>query len=199
MLRVKLSCGTAPDVPVVVLSGQNGEGLAVQAQNSGVQDYILKKDLTSQGLSRAMQFAIQRQTLLRSLDARRTEREQFKERFRANLSHLVPLVVRIRRYATNLLEGVTGILSPEQRDHLRTIVDSVDELKAILRDLEETTLTESDTLQIEQRWAAAANLAGESLSILLDQIHHNRLSPMTDVDQDLLLALCDPELYHKKV
>lgn len=189
---------TAPNVPIVVLSGQNDEALAVQALNSGVQDYILKKDLTSQGLSRAMRFAIERQALLRSLDARRNEREQFKKRFLANLSHLEPLLVRIRRYATNLLEGVTGILSPEQRDHLRTIVDSVDELKAILRDLQEATRTDSGTLQIEQRWAAAANLAGESLSMLLDQIHHNRLSPMTDVDQDLLVALCDPDLYLRK-
>jgi len=189
---------TAPNVPVVVLSGQNDEELAMQALNSGVQDYILKKDLTSQGLSRAMRFAIQRQTLLRSLDARRTEREQFKKRFLANLSQLEPLLVRIRRYATNLLEGVTGILSPEQRDHLRTIVDAVGELQAILRDLHEATLSDSETLQIEQRWAAAANLAGESLSILLDQIHHNRLSPMTELDQNLLLALCDPDLYLRK-
>jgi len=189
---------TAPNVPVVVLSGQNDEELAMQALNSGVQDYILKKDLTSQGLSRAMRFAIQRQTLLRSLDARRTAREQFKKRFLANLSQLEPLLVRIRRYATHLLEGVTGMLSPEQRDHLRTIVDAVGELQAILRDLQEATLSDSETLQIEQRWAAAANLAGESLSILLDQIHHNRLSPMTELDQNLLLALCDPDLYLRK-
>jgi sigma-B regulation protein RsbU (phosphoserine phosphatase) len=189
---------TAPNVPIVVLSGQNDEALAIQALNSGVQDYILKKDLTSQGLSRAMRFAIQRQTLLRSLDTRRNEREQFKKQFRINLSPLEPLLVRIRRYASNLLEGVTGILSAEQRDHLRTIIDSVNELSAILSDLQQSTCAESDMVQIEQRWAAAANLAGESLSILLDQIHHNKLSPMTDVDQDLLFALCDPDLYLRK-
>jgi DNA-binding NarL/FixJ family response regulator len=189
---------TAPNVPVVVLSGQNDEGLAMKALHSGVQDYIVKKDLTSQGLSRAMRFAIQRQALLRSLDARRSERDQFKKQFLTNLSHLEPLLVRIRRYATNLLDGVTGILSPEQRDHLRTIVDSVDELNAILCDLQRSTCAESDMLQIEQRWAAAASLAGESLSILLDQIHHNKLSPLTDVDQDLLFALCDPELYLRR-
>jgi K+-sensing histidine kinase KdpD len=145
-----------------------------------------------------MRFAMQRQALLRSLDARRSERDQFKKQFLTNLSHLEPLLVRIRRYATNLLDGVTGILSPEQRDHLRTIVDSVDELNAILCDLQRSTCAESDMLQIEQRWAAAASLAGESLSILLDQIHHNKLSPLTDVDQDLLFALCDPELYLRK-
>lgn len=190
---------TAPGVPVVVLSGHNDDALAMKALDSGVQDYIVKKDLTSQGLSRAMRFAIQRQALLRSLDTRRTERENLKKQFLANLSHLEPLLVRIRRYATNLLEGVTGILSPEQRDHLRTIVDSVDELSAILRDLEQTTSAESDKLQIEQRWAAAASLAGESLSILVDQIHRNKLSPMTDVDQDLLFALCDPDIYLRKI
>ena len=67
---------TAPNVPVVILSGHNDEALAIEALNHGVQDYIIKKDLTSQGLSRAMRFAIHRQALLRSLDVARQQREE---------------------------------------------------------------------------------------------------------------------------
>jgi len=54
----------SPDVPVVILSGQNDEALAIKALHQGVQDYIVKKDITSGGLARAMRYAMERQALL---------------------------------------------------------------------------------------------------------------------------------------
>jgi DNA-binding response OmpR family regulator len=190
---------TAPGVPVVILSGQNDEALAINALNYGVQDYIVKKDLTGPNLARAMRFAIQRQALLRSLDVARQQREEFKKQVLSDVTHeLDPLLLRIHRYATNLLEGIAGILSPEQRDHLRTIVDCVNELRTILRTLRDATLSASERVRAEQQWLAAADLAGQSLAAVLDQIHRKPHQRTGDEERDLLFALCDPETFLKE-
>ncbi len=49
----------APDVPVVILSGQDDEALAVKAVHQGVQDYLIKTDITSKQLERAMRYAVE--------------------------------------------------------------------------------------------------------------------------------------------
>src|ERR1019366_1766586 len=43
----------APNVPVVILSGQDDQALAIKAVHMGVQDYLIKGDITSKQLERA--------------------------------------------------------------------------------------------------------------------------------------------------
>src|ERR1700685_3932395 len=61
----------APGVPVVILSGQDDEALAIKALHQGVQDYLVKGDITSNHLERAMRYAMERQALLRTLEMSR--------------------------------------------------------------------------------------------------------------------------------
>jgi DNA-binding response OmpR family regulator len=77
----------APDVPVVILSGQNDEALAIKALHQGAQDYLVKGGLTSAGLDRAMRYAIERQALLRSLEISRKQQLEFKNQFLSHVSH----------------------------------------------------------------------------------------------------------------
>src|SRR5271156_5433712 len=44
----------APNVPVVILSGQDDEAMAIKAVHQGVQDYLVKGDITSKQLERAL-------------------------------------------------------------------------------------------------------------------------------------------------
>src|SRR5271155_5590580 len=48
----------APNVPIVVLSGQDDEVLAMKAVHQGVQDYLLKGDISSKHLERAIRYAV---------------------------------------------------------------------------------------------------------------------------------------------
>src|SRR5262245_26069316 len=50
----------APDTPVVVLSGAEDEGLAVQAVKAGAQDYLIKGQATPEVLGRSVRYAIER-------------------------------------------------------------------------------------------------------------------------------------------
>jgi len=75
----------APGVPVVILSGQEDEALAMKAIHQGVQDYLVKGDMTSRTLERSMRYAVERQALLRSLEISRQQQIEFKNQF---LSHV---------------------------------------------------------------------------------------------------------------
>ena len=128
------------------------------------------------------------------------QREEFKKQLLSDVSdELDPLLLRIQRYATNLLQGITGLLSPEQRDHLRTIIDCVEELKTILCKLRDASLSASERLRAEQQWVAAADLAGQSLATVLEQVHRKRLHTTGGEDRDLPFALCDPESFLNKI
>ncbi len=50
----------APDVPIVVLSGRQDESLAIQAVQSGAQDYLIKGRDTGEMIARSIRYAIER-------------------------------------------------------------------------------------------------------------------------------------------
>ena len=145
----------APNVPVVVLSGQDDEAMAMKAVHHGVQDYLIKGDFSSARLERAMRYAVERQSLLRSLEMARKQQLEFKNQFLSHVSHELrtPLTC-IHQYVTLLLDGLAGPLAPEQADHLKTVLKSVNQLHAMIRDLLEATRAEGGKLRVEPRCIA---------------------------------------------
>ena len=57
----------APHVPILVLSGPGDEDIAMQALQRGAQDYLLKGELTSHSLSRALRNMIERKAVEEAL------------------------------------------------------------------------------------------------------------------------------------
>jgi signal transduction histidine kinase len=60
-------------VPVIVLTGQGSETVAVEALNNGAQDYLSKNSLTGGNLQRAVQNAIHKVALVRGIRRRTRE------------------------------------------------------------------------------------------------------------------------------
>jgi sigma-B regulation protein RsbU (phosphoserine phosphatase) len=58
---------SAPDVPVIVLSGLTNESVAVQAVHDGAQDYLVKGAGDGNLLVRSMRYALERSTVARQL------------------------------------------------------------------------------------------------------------------------------------
>ncbi len=57
----------APDLPIVIYSGQVDEELAIRAMRSGAQDYLLKREVGAERFIRAIHCAIERHRRSRSL------------------------------------------------------------------------------------------------------------------------------------
>jgi DNA-binding response OmpR family regulator len=57
---IRRAYAAAPDVPLVVLTGLDDKSVAVQALQEGAQDYLIKGQIETRGLLRALRYAIER-------------------------------------------------------------------------------------------------------------------------------------------
>ena len=72
---VRRAHAAAPRVPLVVLTGQDDEGLALRALQEGAEDYLVKGRIETHGLLRALRYAVERKLLEEALFAEK-ERAQ---------------------------------------------------------------------------------------------------------------------------
>ena len=184
----------APDVPVVILSGQEDEALALKAVHQGVQDYLVKSEITSKHLERAMRYAVERQALLRSLEISRKQQLEFKNQFLSHVSHELrtPLTC-IHQYVSLLYDGLAGPVTPEQHDHLNTVLKSVNQLHAMIRDLLEATRAEAGKIRIEQRCVALGELLRQAVTMMQATAEQKRIGLEIGLDRRLPLIYADPD------
>jgi signal transduction histidine kinase len=183
----------APNVPVVILSGQDDEALAMKALHQGVQDYLVKGAISSSGLDRAMRYAVERQALLRSLEMSRKQQLEFKNQFLSHVSHELrtPLTC-IHQFVTILLDGLAGDLNPEQRDHLKTVLKSVNQLGAMVRDLLEATRAESGKIRLESRCVVIGDLIRQAVAMMQPLAHEKEVGLEVGVDTRIPFVYGDP-------
>ncbi|MGB6598602.1 MAG: response regulator, partial [Candidatus Acidiferrum sp.] len=85
----------APRVPLVVLTGLDDESLATRALQEGAQDYLIKGQIETRGLLRALRYAIERKAMEDALFA-------VKERAQVTLNCIGDAVV-----CTDILGNIT--------------------------------------------------------------------------------------------
>jgi len=183
----------APNVPIVVLSGHDDEAFAIKALHLGVQDYLIKGDISSKHLERAIHFAVERQALLRTLEMTRKQQLEFKNQFLSHVSHELrtPLTC-IHQYVTLLLDGLAGPMLPDQSDHLKTVLKSVNQLHAMIRDLLEATRAEAGKMRIEPRCISLRELVQQAVAMLQPSANEKKIGLEMAVDQRLPLVYADP-------
>jgi signal transduction histidine kinase len=183
-----------PDVPIVILSGQDDEELAIKAVHQGVQDYLVKGDITSKHLERSIRYAMERQALLRSLEMSRKQQLDFKNQFLSHVSHELrtPLAC-IHQYVTLLLDGLAGDIAPEQRDHLTTVLRSVNQLHAMIRDLLEATRVETGKVKIEQRCISISDLIRQAVAMMRPAAREKQVGLEIGLDSRVRLVYADPD------
>ena len=183
----------APDVPVVILSGQDDEVLAMKALHQGVQDYLVKGAISSSSLDRAMRYAVERQALLRSLEMSRKQQLEFKNQFLSHVSHELrtPLTC-IHQFVSILFDGLAGEVPPEQKDHLKTILKSVNQLGAMVRDLLEASRAESGKIRIEPRCVAIGDLVRQAVAMLQPNAREKGVGLEVGLDTRIPFVYGDP-------
>jgi hypothetical protein len=184
----------APDVPVVILSGQDDEALATKALHLGAQDYLIKGAYGRGELDRAMRHAMERQALLRSLEMSRKQQLEFKNRFLSHVSHELrtPLTC-IHQFVTILMDGLAGEINPEQREHLNTIFRSVNQLGAMVRDLLEASRAESGKITIGRRCVSISDLIRTAAAMMQASADEKHVGLEIKIEPDAPYVHGDPD------
>lgn len=66
----------APDLPIIILSGNTDESMAITAVKEGAQDYLVKGRPDGEALIRSIRYGIQRKETERELEQLRTQQQQ---------------------------------------------------------------------------------------------------------------------------
>ncbi len=118
----------APDLPVVVLTGNADEKVAAEALQKGAQDYLIKGQVVGRGLVRAVHYAIERHKS-RALELSNAElMTEVRERTRVQ-EELQLLASKLRR-SNKELQQFASVASHDLQEPLRKIVVFSDRLKA---------------------------------------------------------------------
>lgn len=152
----------ALDTPIVVLTGLNDEGVALQAVHEGAQDYIVKGQISGPALVRTLRYAMERkqaeETLRRSKEIAEAA-DRSKSEFLAMMSHELrtPLWI-ILGYSGLLLEDALGPLTDGQRDTLRRIDHNARALFWLISDVLDLNRLEAGRLPVELKPVPVADV-----------------------------------------
>jgi PAS domain S-box-containing protein len=85
---VRRARAAAPRIPLVVLTGLDDEQLAVQALQEGAQDYLVKGQIETRGLLRALRYAVERKAMEEALVAEAEQLRVSAGQLRESRQHL---------------------------------------------------------------------------------------------------------------
>ena len=184
----------SPNVPIVVLSGQDDEALAINAVHHGVQDYLVKGGFSGQQLERSIRYAVERQALLSALESTRKEQIEFKNRLLSHVSHELrtPLTC-IHQYISLIADGLSGPVTVEQKDHLKTALQGVSQLQAMIRDLLEASRAESGKMRVEPRCIEFGGLLEQAIDMMKPTAQAKSICLGGGIDATVPLVLADAD------
>lgn len=128
------------DAPVILLTGQGDREIDLDAMRAGASDYLVKGRIDTDGLERALRYALERQRAQIALERSRQEQLRLKDEFLSHVSHeLSSPLAASRQFVTVVLDGLLGSLVPEQDDCLRDALRNIDHLRSMIDDLLDAT------------------------------------------------------------
>ena len=119
-------------IPVIMLTGEGSESVAVEALQNGAQDYLVKDTLTAEGLKRAITNAIEKVTLRDQL----AEKQEEMERFAFVAAHDLKAPPRRMAQFSRLLEKrCTDALDDKAKEYVSFVADNASQMGALVDSL----------------------------------------------------------------
>ena len=190
---VRRAHASAPDVPMIVLTGLDDEALAAEAMKEGAQDYLIKGQIENRALPRALRHAIERHRMQREADLIRTHQLQFKDEFLSHVSHeLRSPLTAIYQFVTILLDRLAGELNKEQREYLEIVLRNVKQLQAMINDLFEVTRVQAGRLVIELECTSVSDAIVYTVNTLQGTATAKGITLTSDIERRLPPVCADP-------
>jgi light-regulated signal transduction histidine kinase (bacteriophytochrome) len=120
------------DVPVITLTGQGNEAIAVEAMKRGAQDYLVKADLTPETLRLAIDNALEKVALTRKVAETQEEMRQFASTAAHDLK--APLR-RVVQFCQQLQKQCDVKLASDEHNLMNYIVQNAIQMQRLIEDL----------------------------------------------------------------
>ncbi|MCL5037859.1 MAG: hybrid sensor histidine kinase/response regulator [Chloroflexi bacterium] len=182
----------SPDMPVVVLTGIDDESVGTKAIQEGAQDYLIKGEVDNNLLVRSIRYAIERNRIMIELENTRQEQIGMKNKFFSYVSHeLRSPLSGIHGFASILVDGLLGELTPEQKSCLESMLKGLNHMQDILGELLQLSRVEIGGLKVEQKRTGLYDLVKETIDALKPvfdargvNVTHGRFDEIPDVYAD---------------
>ena len=189
------------DAPVVALTGQGDQEVAVELMKAGAADYLNKNTLTAERLERSLRYALaihraeeeRRQLLEREHQARLEAQaaNHAKDEFLATLSHELRTPLNAILGWTQLLSG--GQLSVEAAARAVEIIERNTRLQAqLIDDLLDISRIITGKLRLEQKVVNVHTVTDAAVESVLPAATAKRISLVREVDDHSNAIFCDP-------
>jgi signal transduction histidine kinase len=197
------SQGGALAAPVVMMTGQGSEAVAVEAMKLGITDYLTKDRMTELAFRRSIRNAVERFRLRSALREKTQHLEKANlamkkhgeemQRFYHTVSHeLKTPLSAVREFVALVLDGVAGPLqTPDQSRFLGLALAGCDQVARQVNDLLDSARADVDKLQLRVtaiRVDQAISLAVASIQKQADGKH---LELEVAIAQELPMVLAD--------
>lgn len=163
----------ASDIPIIVLSDLKDENVAVEAVQSGAQDYLVKEMNSSAVLTRAIKYSIERYLNIINLSNAK-EKAIRAEREKNELLYSTGIEIR------NFVNGIRGLTDLAlkaqekpalQRDYVKGTADAANSMMGIINSMLDFSRLESGELELQNRTFSLR----DSLATLKPPIEHPKL------------------------
>ena len=157
----------APDIPVVVLSGNDDKQVALEAVQAGAQDYLTKDNVDGETLTKAMRYAVERQ---------RSERRLVRMALSDPLTGLPNRILFADRLEQALARAARGVSRGRKGPRLMLMFIDLDGFKAVNDRLghlagDEVLVEVARRLQQEVRDSdTVARLGGDEFTVLCEGV-----------------------------
>jgi signal transduction histidine kinase len=190
--------------PVIMMTGHGSETIAVEAMKCGISDYLTKDGLTAKALQRAINHAVDRTRLRRSLSEKNRhlaqanselKRQAFElQRVYHSVSHeLKTPLAAVREFIALVLDGVAGPLpSSEQTEYLEHALDGCDQMTSHLNDLIDSARLDIGKLRLKFEPVRVAWLVDFAMASIRQMANAKGLQLEAQVMPDLPPVKADP-------
>jgi signal transduction histidine kinase len=194
----------AYDSPVILMTDQGNEELAVLSLHSGMADYMPKSAIGSKSLRRAIVNAIEKHELRKSLvryrkdlegavDDLRRRNEEIQS-FYHTLSHeLKTPLTAAREFVAIVLDGLQGELNGDQAKSLRTAKSCCDQMVLLMNDILDATRLETGKLSLQAKPTSLGKVVEQAVSQCNSAATDGEISVVFDVEDGLEAAHIDPQ------